>query len=476
MSHKKPVTRRDFLSQSLLSTGSLVVLPSLYTMLAARRAFGADACTAVAQNSKTSFICIDLAGGANIAGSNVMVGKQGGQLDFLSAYDKLGLPSAMNPQMAAQTSNELGLTFHADSAMLRGIRSITSATTRANVDGVVFCTQSNDDTGNNPTNPMYWIAKSGLTGTLTALAGTSSSITGGNSTAPSMSINPAARPIRLASPSDARNLVSLGQLNVLFPPNKIDSIMAAIEGMSSSHLAAFQEKDLPTQILDVLGCNYTKSRAVAQDGPDAYDPLKDPMVAQIFPNLMNSTSDQQVATVAKLVLDQVAGGGTIQKGGYDYHSGNRSDGETADFAAGVAIGQCLELAAKKGKDLMLYVFTDGGISSSATVDNSTGGRGKLAWAGDSGERSASFMLLYRAGNGRPSLRNNLRQVGYFVDGGQAVDTKSSLIATDVNMQAMAVVLNYLALDGSESKLGDVIGDADPFTGVTDKYLLFNKLG
>jgi hypothetical protein len=476
MSHRKPLTRRDFLSQSLLRTGSLVVMPSLYTMLASQRAYGAANCTAPAMTTKTPFMCIDLAGGANIAGSNVIVGKQGGQLDFLSAYDKLGLPTTMNPQLTGQVNTELGIAFHADSAMLRGIKSVTSATTRANVDGIVLCTLSNDDTGNNPTNPMYWIAKSGLNGTLTALAGTTNSISGGNSTAPINSINPAARPIQLSNPAAARNLVSLGQLNVLFAPTLIDKIMGTIENMSASHLATFQSKDLPTQIRDVLSCNYTKSRAVAQDGPDAYDPTKDAMVAQVFPNLANSQADAQVATVAKLVLDQVAGGATIERGGYDYHSGNRSDGETADFAAGVAIGQCLELAAKKGKDLMLYVYTDGGITSSATVDNSTGGRGKLSWTGDSGDRSASFMLLYRTGSGRPTLRSMARQVGYFSDAGQAVDTKSSLIATDVTAQAMAVVLNYLALDGNEGKLSDVIGDADPFTGVTDKYLFFSKLG
>lgn len=475
MSHKKPITRRDFLSQSLLRTGGLVVTPSLYTLLATRRAYGADACTAAPPSTKTPFLCIDLAGGANVAGSNVIVGKAGGQLDYLSAYDKLGLPSTMFPQLTGQTDTSLGLAFHADSAMLRGIKSVTSATTRANCDGIVLCTVSGDDTGNNPTNPMYWIAKSGLTGTLTTLAGSTTSVSGGNSTVPPASINPVAQPVRLTTPAEARGLVTLGQLNVLFTPTLIDKIMGTIENMSSSHLATFQDKDLPSQIKDVLSCNYTKSRAVAQDGPDAYDPTKDAMVATVFPNLATSSADQQVATIAKLVLDGAAGAGTIERGGYDYHSGNRSDGETADFAAGVAIGQCLELAAKKGKDLIIYVFTDGGITSSQTVDSSTGGRGKLAWTGDSGDRSASFILMYRAA-GKPLLRATSRQIGYFTDPGQGVDTKSSLIATDVTSQAMAVVLNYMGLDGSEGSFGDVVGGNDPFTGVTDKYLLFNKQG
>ena len=34
---------------------------------------------------KIPFICFDLSGGANLAGSNILIGKQGGQLDFLRA-------------------------------------------------------------------------------------------------------------------------------------------------------------------------------------------------------------------------------------------------------------------------------------------------------------------------------------------------------------------------------------------------------
>ncbi len=475
MSHKKPVTRRDFLSQGLIGTSTFVMMPTLLTMLAARRAYGAEACATASLSSKTPFICIDLAGGANIAGSNVIVGKQGGQMDLLTAYDKLGLPSSMHPSLSGQVSTELGLAFHADSAMLRGIRSVTNATTRANVDGIVLCAQSNDDSGSNPHNPMYWIGKSGLTGMLTTLAGTNGTLSGGNSAAPDSSINPAIRPITLAKPLDARGLITLGRLNTLFTPAKIDKIMKAVGSMSASHLAMFQTKDLPTQLSSLLDCSFTQSAAVAQENPDNYDPLKDNLVAQVFPNIAASTEDQKVATIAKLVLDNTAGAGTIQKGGYDYHSGNRSDGETADFAAGVAIGQCLELAARKGKELMLYVFTDGGISSNGTLDNSTGGRGKGVWSGDSGERSAAFILVYRPGNARPSLRNNLRQVGYFLDGGQAVDTQSSLIARDVEKLSMVVALNYMALDGTEGQFGNIVGSMDPFSAAKDKYLLFNRL-
>ena len=78
---------------------------------------------------KIPFICIDLAGGANMVGSNVLIGGPGGQLDFLSTagYGKLGLPGDMLPGMTnaatgtSFTDTRLGLAFHSDSAFLRGI-------------------------------------------------------------------------------------------------------------------------------------------------------------------------------------------------------------------------------------------------------------------------------------------------------------------------------------------------------------------
>src|SRR5687767_6347634 len=108
-SHKKPVTRRDFLAQGFTTGAATVVAPAvLGTMLNPRRAaaaIGDDvavACGAGGGARKIPFICFDLAGGANIAGSNVLVGKEGGQLDFLSTqgYSKQGLPGNMLPNNA----------------------------------------------------------------------------------------------------------------------------------------------------------------------------------------------------------------------------------------------------------------------------------------------------------------------------------------------------------------------------------------
>ncbi len=117
---------------------------------------------------KIPFICFDLAGGANIAGSNVLVGQQGGQLDFLSTagYSKLGLPGDMLPNNSTTNfvNTEFGLAFHSDSAFLRGMLERTSIATRALVNGAVIPARSENDTGNNPHNPMYGIARTGSKG------------------------------------------------------------------------------------------------------------------------------------------------------------------------------------------------------------------------------------------------------------------------------------------------------------------------
>src|SRR5688500_2682705 len=95
-SHKKPVTRRDFLAQGFVTGAATVVAPAILgAMLNPRKAQAAlgpdlqflanpvnNICNIQQGAGKIPFMCFDLAGGANIAGSNVLMGKEGGQLDF----------------------------------------------------------------------------------------------------------------------------------------------------------------------------------------------------------------------------------------------------------------------------------------------------------------------------------------------------------------------------------------------------------
>src|SRR6202790_2638518 len=210
--HPRPRTRREFLAQSFITGAATVVGPSLLGMLAAprwaRAALDPDIqgllapCSITTGAGKIPFICFDLAGGGNIAGSNVLVGGPKGQLDFLSVagYSKLGLPGTMVPNASAAGSNidsTLGLRFHIDSAHLRGIKMrAKSATIATNTVGTVIPALSQNDTNVNPHNPMYGIYQYGARGGLLDLIGSVSSMSGGSSMAPPTMVIAAAQPTK----------------------------------------------------------------------------------------------------------------------------------------------------------------------------------------------------------------------------------------------------------------------------------------
>src|SRR5690606_3383607 len=132
---------------------------------------------------------------------------------------KLGLPGDMVPSIAnPQTmsndfiNNQLGLLFHSDSAFLRGILNRASAGALALTDGAVIPARSENDTGNNPHNPMYGIWRAGADGELLTLIGARPSDSGGNSLAPMMMMDPSVRPTKVDRPSDVTGLVDTGKL------------------------------------------------------------------------------------------------------------------------------------------------------------------------------------------------------------------------------------------------------------------------
>ena len=150
---------------------------------------------------------IDLAGGANLMGLEALAGVKVGQLNFISTagFAKLGLPGSMIPTSSTFIDQSLGMAFHADSAILRGIKTRAQAATLAGVNGVVIPAMSQNDTGNDTLNPMYGIAQAaagptGATpkqyGSLLTLIGSQSSVSGGNSAAPAMTSVGGSNPTR----------------------------------------------------------------------------------------------------------------------------------------------------------------------------------------------------------------------------------------------------------------------------------------
>jgi hypothetical protein len=479
--HARPKTRREFVSQGFMAGSASVFGSSLFSLFGSPSTASAalssdlealkDSCGISAQGAgKVPFICFDLAGGANISGSNVLVGGRGGQMDFLSTagYSKLGLPgdmvpNAVNPDDMTSSfiNEEFGLAFHSDSGFLRGIMASTTAETRALTNGVVIPARSDNDSGNNPHNPMYGIYGAGAKGSLLDLIGSRSSDSGGNSMSPMDMINPEVRPTKVDRPSDVTGLVDVGDLVGLLSQEDAVAVMESIQRISDSKMNSVNTEITKDEVVkDLVRCGYVKSADIADrfGDPASLNPAEDSVIvgpAGIFSQAEFDGDGEfrKTASVMKLVANGYAGAGTITMGGYDYHTGNRSTGELRDERAGRCIGACLEYAAKLGTEddspptpIMIYVFSDGSVASNGMIDNSVNGRGKGVWTGDNSSTAAAFYLVYNP-TGKPVARTN-NQIGY-MRADASVETSSSPAANNVNQLVQTVLLNYMALHGEQ---------------------------
>ncbi len=523
--HPRPVTRRDFLRQGFISGSGVVAGGALLSLLGnprlAQAALSGDLQTlatdagcplnGLGSGGKIPFICFDLAGGASMVGSNVLVGGRGGYMDdplSVAGYSKMGIPGDMvpggsdtnpplnGPNQDTNTSNNdftdttLGLPFHSDSGFLRGILSKTNLVdTAAKVNGAVIPARSDNDTANNPHNPMYGIAQIGADGEIVRLIGSRSSESGGNSVSPAMLINPEWRPTKVDRPSDVTGLVDTGDLtSVLSDPVDVRAVMESAVRISNQKISLADT--LLTRIgdneriLNLIRCGYLKSADIADRfvGVNIH-PAEDTDI--VGPNGIFSEAEfnssrefRKTASVMKMVIDGNAGAGTIQMGGYDYHTGDRAVGEIRDLRAGICMGACLEYAARRGTPLMIYVFSDGSVASNGTTEDGAG-RGKGVWTGDNSSTAASFFLVFNP-NGRPVPRvaggnsGNGVQIGWFRADG-SVETAATPAANNVNLLVQTVLLNYLALNGERSRYSSLFGNDLGNTAAMDSLTAFQSI-
>jgi hypothetical protein len=479
--HARPVTRREFVSQGFMSGSAFALGGGVMSLFANPRAAFADLsndlvpllsnpCSiATTGAGKIPFIAFDLAGGANIAGSNVLVGQQGGQMDFLSTagYEKVGLPGDMVPGLSDPISGlpyantDLGLAFHSDSAFKRGMEMSMSPGRGAQLNGAVIPARSDNDTANNPHNPLYGIARTGANGSILTLAGTENSDSGGSSMIPAMMMNPELRPTKVDRPGDVTALVDTGQLVGILGPDDATAVMESIYRISEDKMTTVSADAV---VKDLVRCGYLKAADIADRfGDTPLDPGSDPTI--VGPNGVFSSAEfnadssdgsefRKTASIMKLVMNGFAGAAVIEMGGYDYHGGARAEGETMDFRAGRCMGACIEYAARIGVPLMMYVFSDGSLSSGGAIDNSAAGRGKGEWDSDDSSTAASFFMVFDPA-GSPILRTSPgktaaqhQQLGYF-DSAASVQTFATPMANNVNLLVNSVILNYMALHGEE---------------------------
>ena len=499
--HGMPMSRRQFIRQGFQTGSATLLTGSVLSLFAqpnsVRAAVSADldqlaqdiGCALGAAGAGVPFICFDLAGGANFAGSNVLVGQNENQMDLLSTagYNRLGLPgdvlpgqdstavTTLNPSATNNFVNdELNLLFHADSPLLLGIRE-KAVTAIGNVDGCVIPARSDNDTANNPHNPLYALAMTGQRGSVVDLVGSRSSESGGNSMAPQIYINPEFRPTKVDRPSDVTGLVDIGDLTTILGANDVTAVMESMARVSHKKLklgtidTGLTNDDV---IKDLVRCGYIKAADIAERfGNTEVDPRLDLDILSIFSSAeLNDREFSKTASVMKMVMNRYAAGGCITMGGYDYHTGDRVTGENRDLRAGRCIGACLEYAAILGEPVMIYVFSDGSVFSNGRNDDSNapnggtdgngnvtlGGGGKGEWTGDNSSTACSFFLVYNPGT-PPTLVRSSRQIGSMTAGASVVTT-SSPAANNVNQLVNLVMLNYMALNGPSAPFPDVISE------------------
>jgi hypothetical protein len=518
--HARPVTRRELIGAGFLSGPAFVLAPAwLGALLKAQNAgaqttvpqtisdqlteckiaAGSGGAGGMGTTGPVPFITIDLSGGANLMGSEAIAGMAGSPTNFISTagFSKLGVPGNMVPTSTAFIDMSMGLPFHSDSAILRGIKTKASATILAKVNGLVIPAISQNDTSSNTLNAMHLIAKAvtglppvnGLPvpyGQYATLVGTNATASGGNSAAPAP-VDPTLQPTRIASSADNTALVgsSSGAASLTAPivmeaqaristgANAVTATNPLTNGVNGTYTksvvapasfitsttgdtAAASAADLALK--EQLRCAYVKTgyTAATSKGPDSVNPDKDTLIVGAGTSIFTATDYtdgdvKKTAAIMKLVMNGYAGAGTIVLGGYDYHSGNRSDGETKNQHAGVIIGAILAYADAVKTPVMINVISDGSLTSNGNVDSSTNGRGKLGWGGDAQQVAASLVLVYSP-NGRPAATIN--QIGSLNADG-TVNATSSPGANAPNLVTQLVTLNWMALNGIDSQFATV---------------------
>ena len=261
---------------------------------------------------------------------------------------------------------------------------------------------------------------------------------------------------------------------------RVQKFMDRISKMSKTKLEEISKKRSIAQIQSVLNCSLENAKTLFSTfSATMLDPTNDSSVQTAFAQTAlaadqsNAITDSfanpggNVASVAKLVIDKIAGAGTITIGGCDYHGNAIATTHEKDRQIGEAIGRCILLASQKGENVAIHLYTDGGVASDAggatqpQVIPGIGAVNKVMHVGDSGTRSSALLIVYKHDHDGSSLvrenNNNQprRQVGNFIKNG-GVDL-TTVIGDSTENLWKAIMLNYLAAQGREGDFEDIFG-------------------
>ncbi|MBT7609394.1 MAG: hypothetical protein HN576_06545 [Bacteriovoracaceae bacterium] len=489
--HKIPSNRRDFLASGIMGLSTMALVP---TVLLNSPKLMAQQCSNIA-DCGVPFLSFEGAGGMNIAGGNAMVGMDPdqSQVNFgagmsMTDYIRLGLSAEQHPSKPGMLNTTYGLVYHSTSGLLAGLQEMLTPATatdpdyRKSMDGIIICARSGDDSNSNPINAAFQANRAGSHGQLIQLIGGTNSDTGARSPAVSTQIKSELRSSRITQFTEASGLLSLGSsiMNNSFldaantgGTARVKGFLNKIINLSQNRLDTFVNQQQNMQAL--MNAQQGTKELFDQFSPASLNPVNNPaqlgQLQAAFGGTGSDVDDEDIASVASLVTNRIAGVGSFTVGGCDYHNGSASSGQNKDKQIGRYIGKCVKLAALKGQNLFIHLYTDGGVggATGGTIDTSPEGAERVIWTNDSGTRSAQLCLVYKHGhdrdiNGALILDNNqgnqkTRQIGYFNKAG-GINTSSSSVAASTEQIWKAVILNYMACMstavGDQAVVADVV--------------------
>lgn len=490
--HRKPVTRRDFLASGLMGM-STMALGSTAMALMSNKAWAQANCATtgafyIGDKGHVPFLCIDCAGGMNIAGGNAIMGQaaSGFQREvgsIQSDFRKLGIPDEFHPSRSGMIDNSMGLKFHSTSGILEGMNEVLSLKPgetkdlRNYVDGVIIGAVTNDDTQTNPINTVYMAHKAGAKGDLVQLVGTANSVSGGNSVSPTDQIDLTKKPSQLTTFNSSSGLLSIGNnimgsnfLNATGPggQGRMQRFMQILARAGSSHRESISSRSQALkdeinkyeQRLSGVDSVFNRFSPAELNPVTSTDQSRAILESTYGKTITTFTSNEaQSANIINLLTKRVVGAATISVGGGDYHDGTAMSGFNKDREIGRYIGWAFRVAAARNVPCFIHVFTDGAVIGDAAGQVDPNLQSRTVWRSDDGTRSAALMLVFNPKKQRQVVGgddeysnfflqkqggvNSTRQIGYFkAGGGNVLDAHS--LSNNVSQLWRAIILNYMA--------------------------------
>lgn len=469
----KAITRRELISQGLLSASGFLFMPSvLEIILGSRNASAAHAvCGGGGSAGAVPFFVVDCYGGLSIGGNFLPMGANG---QPLSSYNTLAVPDSIGLGSTGGSLNyEFGAPYYNNnstrqSGIAQGMKDVINVYNPSLAPAIIartgvasLCTFSRDDSEVNEFNAAALVNKMGAVGSLVSTP--LGSFDGGLSGSGGRQRGPALVPgkaLRINQPSDIAQALQMSGAVQLTPKQK-ELVAKAAANLTASQSANLAGMTFADQYNTLVECGYLKASQLANGNPaslvGAPASFSGFFANQAQENIFGPMENEKSMIYNTLVGN--AGPSVLGINGCDYHGKDRVGyTDKYDYRTGALIARIICAAAALGKKAMIQVVTDGA--------NSTGPN-QIAWNSDSGERGMTLLIYYDPAQPRAMRRT---QLGNFTSG-QIVDT-TQYIGNDPTRVAFVALLNWLNVQGRLSEFPSLVPASLFDPSQYDKHLIF----